>query len=46
MMEVYGTDYNDIGSGAFVWASQADFTLVAPVANWTGEMYVGSMTYG
>lgn len=36
MEEVYGTSYNDIGSGAFVFASQMALRLVAPQANFTG----------
>lgn len=46
MTEVYGSDLTGFSSGGFVWASEAVFNIVAPVANSVDSYYKGTVQFG
>ncbi len=46
MLEVYGSDMTKFSAGGYVWASEATFNVLAPMANIVGSWYRGTIQYG
>lgn len=46
MLETFGSDMTKFSAGGFVWAAEAKFELVAPLAKIAGTFFRGTIQYG
>jgi hypothetical protein len=46
MTRVYGSDFSGFSDGGFMWSAEADISLLAPLADFVGAVYTGTLTYG
>jgi hypothetical protein len=46
MKRFYGSDFNGFSEGGFMWSAEADISLLAPLADFVGAVYTGTLTYG
>lgn len=46
MKSTYGTDFEKIADGGFIWASQCDLTLMGPEATFVGNVFRCTVTLG
>jgi len=46
MLETFGSDMTKFSAGGFVWAAEANFELVAPLAKIAGTFFRGTIQYG
>lgn len=46
MQRVYGSDFSGFSEGGFMWSAEADISLLAPLADFVGAVYTGTLTYG
>jgi len=46
MTETFDSNLDGFSSGGFVWAAEATFNILAPMANIVGSYYKGSINYG
>jgi len=46
MKRFYGSDFSGFSEGGFMWSAEADISLLAPLADFVGAVYTGTLTYG